>query len=100
MKRVLLTKRELQSLLKKYPDWSVNKRETELSRTFTFSDYIAGLVFIARIAVHAEMLNHHPDIEFSYGKVKVKLSTHSFKGLTKVDAALLERIDALVQSSA
>lgn len=100
MKRVLLTKRELQSLLKKYPAWSVNKKETELSQTFTCKDYISGLVFIARIAVHAEMLNHHPDIEFSYGKVKVKLSTHQLKGLTKVDAALLERVEKLAEHSA
>lgn len=97
-KRVLLSKREITSVLKKHPDWLVNAKETQLYRTFQFSNYIAGLVFIARISVHAEVLQHHPDIEFSYGKVKVKMTTHDLKGLTKVDVALLERINNLYES--
>lgn len=95
-KRTLLTRREIQSLVKKF-DWAVNKNETQLSKVFAFDDYVKGLVFIARISVHAEVLKHHPVIEFSYGKVKVKLSTHELKGLTKLDAALLERIEKLLQ---
>lgn len=94
-KRVLLNKREISAVLKKHADWSVNPKETQLYRTFTFSKYIDGLVFIARVSVHAEVLQHHPDIEFSYGKVKIKLTTHDLKGLTMVDVALLERIDKL-----
>ena len=94
-KRVLLNKREIASVLKKHEGWSVNSKETQLSKTYTFSNYIEGLIFIARISVHAEILKHHPDIEFSYGKVKVKLSTHDLKGLTGVDVALLERIEKL-----
>ena len=97
-KRVLLNKREIKAVLKKHSEWSVNSKETMLYRTFSFSKYIEGLVFIARISVHAEVLQHHPDIEFSYGKVKVKLTTHDLKGLTKVDVALLERIDKLCTS--
>ena len=95
-KRTLLTKREIQSLVSKY-DWTLNKKETELSKVFLFDTYVKGLVFIARITVHAEVLSHHPDIEFSYGKVKVKLTTHELKGLTKLDAVLLERIETLSQ---
>lgn len=94
-KRVLLNKREINAVLKKHDGWLVNAKETFFYKTFTFPKYIDGLVFIARITVHAEVLQHHPDIEFSYGKVKVKLSTHDLKGLTKVDVALLERIEKL-----
>lgn len=97
-KRVLLTKREIQKVLKKHEGWSVNTKETQFFKTFKFEQYIDALVFIARISVHSEVLQHHPDIEFSYAKVKVKLSTHELKGLTRVDVALLERIDTLHNS--
>ena len=54
-----------------------------------------GLAFVAKVAVHAEVMNHHPDIELSYGKVKVKLSTHDAKGLTTLDFELAKRIDGI-----
>lgn len=99
-KRVLLTKREIERALKKHVSWSMNTKETMFFKTFTFKTYIEALVFIARISVHAEVLKHHPDIEFSYAKVKVKLTTHELKGITKVDLALLERIETLEKKSA
>jgi len=91
-KRVLLTEREIQKVLKKHKGWKVNSKSTQLFCTYTFQSYIDALIFIARISVHAEVLKHHPDIEFTYAKVKVKLTTHALKGLTKLDVALLERI--------
>ena len=91
----LLSKRELKSFLKKHSDWKVNKRETEISRVFDFTDYIQGLIFIARVSVHAEVHKHHPDMTLSYGKVAVKLKTHDVKGLTKLDTALAGKIDTL-----
>lgn len=94
-KRVLLTKRECDAALKKYEGWVCTPKGTKLHKTFTFDTYVRGLVFIARISVHAEVLNHHPDIEFSYNKVKVKLSTHELGGVTALDIALLERIEKL-----
>ena len=90
-----LTKREIETCLKKYDHWTVNKKQTEFSRTFDFDEHIDALVFIARVTVHAEILEHHPDITFSHKKVKVALTTHSFKALTKVDMALLERIETI-----
>ncbi len=90
-----LASTDIKKRLKKLPEWSVNTKETELSRSFTFRDFIHGLAFIAKISVHAEILGHHPDIELSFSKVKVKLSTHDVKGLTKVDFELAQRIDDL-----
>ena len=90
-----MSKRDIARVLKQNNLWQVNAAGTTLYRTFKFEDYIQALVFIARMSVHAEVLKHHPDIEFSYAKVKVKLTTHALKGLTKVDIALLERIAKL-----
>ena len=84
---------ELKKKLKTVPEWNVNAKETELSRTFGIPSFVTGLSLVARIAVHAEVMGHHPDIELSYSKLKVRLSTHDVKGLTNADFELAKRID-------
>lgn len=90
-----LANADIEKKLLKISGWNTNAKQTELSKTFLFPSFIVGLSFVAKIAVHAEILEHHPDIELSYGKVKVKLSTHDVKGLTKADFELAKRIDGL-----
>ncbi len=63
----LLTQKERLAKLKKLPLWKLNKKETELSRRISTKAFVDGLVLAARIAVHAEILEHHPTIELSYG---------------------------------
>ena len=90
---VLLKEKELNSFLKKYQDWKLNPKKTIIHKIFNFDSHVEALVFIARVTVHAEVLGHHPDIDFSYKKVKVKLTTHDLKGLTKKDVELAKRIE-------
>jgi 4a-hydroxytetrahydrobiopterin dehydratase len=90
-----LTSADVTKKLKKAPLWSVNTKKTELSRSFSFSNFVNGLAFTAKLAVHAEVMGHHPDIELSYGKVKVRLGTHDVKGLTNADFELAQKIDGL-----
>jgi 4a-hydroxytetrahydrobiopterin dehydratase len=40
-------------------------------------------------------MGHHPDLEISWDKVTVSLSTHSQGGLTESDFELARRIEAL-----
>jgi len=89
----LLTKKVLESALKKLPDWKTNPKTTTLYKTFTFDTHVNALTFIARITVFAEVAGHHPDIEFTYAQVKVKLTTHDVKGLTKKDIDLAQKIE-------
>ena len=91
----LLTEKDVSKKFKALSQWQLNKKNTELSRTFEFPSFITGLAFIAKITVHAEIMGHHPDVELSYGKVKVKLTTHDAKGLTNADFELAKKIDAL-----
>ncbi len=86
---------EIKSKFLKISEWNLNPKQTELSKSFEFASFVNGLAFVAKIAVHAEIMGHHPDIELSYGKVKVKLSTHDVKGLTVADFDLAKRIDNL-----
>lgn len=92
---VLLKKGERSKLLKKVPLWSLTPKETALVRTFVFTSHVDALVLIARITIHAQVQNHHPEILFTYCKVKVTLTTHDAKGLTLKDIRLAEKIDTL-----
>ncbi len=88
-----LTKRDIQKLEKSPLGWSLTAKNTKLVKTFTFDTHIDALIFIARLTVHAELLQHHPDITFTYAKVKITLTSHEQKTLTKKDVALLSRIE-------
>ncbi len=93
MSTKLLTQPQILKKLASISGWMTNKKHTELSKTFACESFVDGLSLIARIAVHAELLNHHPTIELSYKSVKVTLTTHDAKGLTVKDFELAERID-------
>lgn len=88
----LLKPKVITKELKQLPSWKLSASKTTLMRTFTFNSHIDALTFIARITVHAQVLSHHPDITFTFKKVKVLLSTHEAKGLTALDIELAKRI--------
>jgi 4a-hydroxytetrahydrobiopterin dehydratase len=92
---VLLKKGQRTKLLKKVPLWTLYAKENTLVRTFTFMSHIDALVLIARITVHAQVQNHHPEIHFTYCKVKVTLTTHDVKDLSIKDFELAQKIDSL-----
>lgn len=89
------TKTQINTFLKTHPEWTTNPKGTALQRMVKLESYIDGVVAIARISVHAEMLQHHPDIVFKYGKLKITLQSHDVKGVTTRDLTLAERIDTL-----
>jgi 4a-hydroxytetrahydrobiopterin dehydratase len=86
---------DIEKQLLKLSDWKLNAKQTELTRVFAFPSFITALSFVAKVTVHAEVMGHHPVVELSYGKVKIKLSTEDVSGLTKADFELAKKIDAL-----
>lgn len=92
-KHARFSEKEVEKHLKNLSSWKVNPKSTTLSKSFPMANFVGGLAFIAKITVHAEVLEHHPDIELSYDEVKVKLTTHDAEGLTRKDFELAERID-------
>jgi 4a-hydroxytetrahydrobiopterin dehydratase len=49
---------------------------------------------VDRIAVAADAMDHHPDIDIRYTKVTISLSTHDAGGVTQADLVLAEKIEA------
>lgn len=69
--------------------------ELSLERVFKFDNFIDALEFVNKIGELAESEGHHPDIELSYGRVKVMLITHKIKGLSRNDFILASKIDLI-----
>ena len=81
--------------LKQVPNWQVSPDGSSLARVFTFRDFSQAFGFMARAALEAEKMDHHPDWSNSYKRVEVRLSTHSAGGLTELDFALAGAMDRI-----
>ena len=64
-----------------------------IRKQFELDDFKGSVDFVNKLTSEAEDMNHHPDLEISWNKVTVKLTTHSEEGLTARDFELAKRID-------
>jgi 4a-hydroxytetrahydrobiopterin dehydratase len=68
----------------------------KLLKDFEFENFGQAMSFVNRIADSAEKADHHPNILiFDYNKVRITLTTHDEKAITKKDHDLAEAIDQL-----
>jgi 4a-hydroxytetrahydrobiopterin dehydratase len=88
--RKRLDEAEIAARLEELPGW---ERDGEtIRREFRFADFAGSMEFVNRVAALADELDHHPDIDIRYDRVRLALSTHSAGGLTAMDFRLAERI--------
>jgi len=67
-----------------------------LYKKFEFSDFSAAFGFMARVALEAEKMNHHPKWTNVWNTVEIWLTTHDADNtVTSKDRLLAERIDRL-----
>src|SRR5262249_49724775 len=90
-----LTGASRQAALAKLTGWSEVKGRDAITRTFTFKDFNAAFGFMARAALVAEKLDHHPEWFNVYNKVEVTLATHDAGGVTERDVTLAETMNRL-----
>ena len=89
----LLSDEEIGARLGGLERWE--RRGDAIVRQVDCGDFMGSVDLVNRIAPVAEEMNHHPDLEISWSKVTVSLSTHSQGGLTESDFELARRIDTL-----
>jgi 4a-hydroxytetrahydrobiopterin dehydratase len=90
-----LTESERTAALAKLPNWTVVPGRDAISRSFRFKDFSAAFGFMARAALVAEKLDHHPEWFNVYNRVDVTLATHDAGGLTQKDIELARVMDEL-----
>lgn len=86
-----LNEESISGWLKGRQGWK-RKGET-LTKEYTFDSFRNTIVFVNRVASLSDDLNHHPDIDIRYDKVRLTLSTHEAGGITEKDLDLAERVD-------
>ncbi len=87
-----LSAEELDALLRDLPEWSL--AEGKLHREFAFADFVAAFGFMARAALVAERMNHHPEWSNVWNRVVVDLVTHDSGGITASDLALARKMES------
>ena len=66
-----------------------------LEKDYAFNNFTEALAFINKVGALAEKVNHHPEIINIYNKVKLRLTTHDAKGITKKDFDLAFAVDLI-----
>ena len=74
-------------------DWREVDGRDAITKTFVFKDFNQAFGFMARAALIAEKIDHHPEWFNVYKTVEVTLSTHDAGGLTELDVKLAEAMD-------
>jgi 4a-hydroxytetrahydrobiopterin dehydratase len=75
--------------------WTLEDGGKALLRRFTFKDFSEAFAFLARVAMHAEKADHHPEFTSVWNRVDFRLTTHDTGGVTERDVKLAEAINRL-----
>ena len=85
--------------LQKLPQWKPVSGRDAITRKFEFKDFNAAFGFMARAALLAEKMDHHPEWFNVYNKVDVTLSTHDAGGITENDVRMAKAMDGFAKAS-
>ena len=93
----LLTEAERNAVLPALGEtgWGAVEGKDAIRKMWKFKSFSEAWGFMSRVALAAEKMNHHPEWSNVYNVVDVTLTTHSAKGLTKLDTDLAARMDAM-----
>lgn len=86
-----LSNAEIGERLKALPSWRL--QDGGIVREYETDGWPTTLMLVNAIGFLAEAADHHPDLMVSWGKVQVKLWTHSAGGVTASDVELATLIE-------
>ncbi|WP_366654168.1 4a-hydroxytetrahydrobiopterin dehydratase [Fodinicurvata sp. EGI_FJ10296] len=92
-----LTDDERDAALAELTDWIEVEGRDAITRTYKFRNFSEAFGFMARVAMKAEQMDHHPEWFNVYNKVEITLSSHDVGGLSSRDidmARFMDRISA------
>ncbi len=80
-------------------EYREGKEHKALAKSFEFKNFSDALEFVNKVGELAEKANHHPDINLSWGYVRVSLTTHSEHAITEKDRELAVKIDKITEKN-
>jgi len=75
-------------------EWRELSGRDAIARKFVFADFNQAFGFMARVALLAEKMDHHPEWSNVYKTVEVILATHDSGGVTEKDVILAKAMDS------
>lgn len=90
----LLAPDDVRAQLESLPGWRLE--DEKLVREVRLADFAAALAFVVAVGEEAESMNHHPDIDLRYDRVRLALWTHVAGGVTQYDVELAHHLDSLL----
>jgi 4a-hydroxytetrahydrobiopterin dehydratase len=84
-----------QAALAELHGWAEVADRDAIRKSYHFGDFSEAWGFLARVALLAEKMDHHPEIFNVYNRVELVLSTHDAGGLSERDVRLARAIDAI-----
>ena len=85
---------EIHDHLNTLAGWTYNG--TALEKHWIFADFSQAFGFMARIALIAETLGHHPEWSNVYNRLTIRLHTHDAGGITDLDFEFAKRVEGLI----
>jgi 4a-hydroxytetrahydrobiopterin dehydratase len=92
----LLSDEAISDFCSSHPEWTFT--DGALRAVFAASDFPTAIAWVDAVAVIAEEMDHHPDIDIRWRTLHFAVSTHSAGGVTALDVELAARIEAVVAS--
>jgi 4a-hydroxytetrahydrobiopterin dehydratase len=93
----LLSADEVTEGLAGLADWTGDT--SGISRTVKLRTFPVAIDVVDQVAVVAEEMDHHPDIDIRWRTLTFACATHSAGGVTAGDLALARRIDEIVNAA-
>ncbi len=92
----LLNRKELVLKASKLDTWKLIDNH-HLVGIFKFENFSKALEFTVKVGAVADDLNHHPEINLSWGRVEIIIFTHDRSGLTELDFQFASRVSELLK---
>jgi 4a-hydroxytetrahydrobiopterin dehydratase len=92
----LIEQKQLDYFIEKNPSWIIDNKT--IQKEFKFDTFIDAFGFMSKVALLSEKMDHHPDWQNTYNKVKINLTTHDKGGVTTNDIKLAKSIDKLIST--
>ncbi|HZM79701.1 MAG TPA: 4a-hydroxytetrahydrobiopterin dehydratase [Candidatus Limnocylindrales bacterium] len=93
----LLSEDEIRAALTDLEGWSGDAHG--LGRTAELPSFPDAIKVVDQVAVVAEELDHHPDIDIRWRTLTFACSTHSEGGVTSKDVELAQRINSIIAAA-
>ncbi len=77
--------------------WTYDRDRRALYRRIEKKDFSQAFGLMARIALEAEKMDHHPEWSNVYNRIDVWLTTHTVQSVSDCDVAMARFIDTIVE---